>query len=254
MLKSGLVSVSFRGLAPEEVAKVAVASQLEGIEWGGDVHVPPGDLERAKQVRAITERAGLKTFAYGSYYQAGENENPKQDFLPYLQAAEVLGAPSIRVWAGTKWSWRADESYVKRVVEDTKIICDMAKERHMKICYEYHGWTLTDNRFSAVDTVKLAERDNLYLYWQPNFALTEEENRLALKMVLPYLDHVHVFYWDANEARFPLSQGQTLWKSFIDMIKKDGKDHGLMLEFLKDDSTQQCINDALTLNSLLMIV
>ena len=252
MLESGLVSVSFRCLSAEEVVRVAAESHLKGIEWGSDVHVPPGDMERAKNVRRLTEQAGLETFAYGSYYRAGENENPKQDFLPYLKTAEVLGAPSIRVWAGTKWSWRADEAYVKKVVEDTQIICDMAKERHIKICYEYHGWTLTDNRFSAVDTVKLVQRDNLYLYWQPNFALTEDENRLALKMALPYLDHVHVFYWDANEAKFPLSQGKTLWKSFIDIVKSDGKRHDFMLEFLKDNSTQQCANDAHTLNSLLI--
>ena len=54
MLKSGLVSVSFRGLAPEEVAKVAVASQLEGIEWGGDVH----GRFRACKAGAGNHRAG----------------------------------------------------------------------------------------------------------------------------------------------------------------------------------------------------
>ncbi len=250
MIKTGLVSVSFRNLSPEEIVMLAKEAKLSAIEWGGDVHVPAGDLETARKVRCLTEEAGICVAAYGSYYRAGDNENPKEAFAPVLKTAVALGAPVIRVWAGSKWSWRADEAYVEKVVSDTQVICDMAKEHGIDIAYEYHGWTLTDTRFSAVDTVKMVGRDNMYLYWQPNYTLNEEDNVIALQMVLPYLKHVHCFYWDPNEVKFPLIEGRGIWTKFAKHIHADKKDHIVMLEFFKDDKKEQCIEDANVLHTI----
>lgn len=177
MLKTGLVSVSFRQLPPEEIVELAKKCGLDGIEWGGDVHVKPDDTETALRVRALMEQAGLETLAYGSYFRPGEQR--AEEFAPVLETAQTLGAPSIRVWAGAKWSWRADEAYVRQVIFDTQKICDMAAEKGIEVCYEYHGWTLTDNRFSATEVCREVGRANMRLYWQPNFCLTREENLLA---------------------------------------------------------------------------
>jgi hypothetical protein len=47
MIRTGLVSVTFRQLSAEEIIKLVVCAGLEGIEWGGDIHVPHGDLKRS---------------------------------------------------------------------------------------------------------------------------------------------------------------------------------------------------------------
>ena len=39
----GLVSVTFRQLAPEALIDLAARAGLAAIEWGADIHVPPGD-------------------------------------------------------------------------------------------------------------------------------------------------------------------------------------------------------------------
>lgn len=67
MLKTGLVSVTFRDKTPEEIISAVKQCGLEGIEWGGDVHVLPGDVSRAREIRHLTEQAGLAVWAYGSY-------------------------------------------------------------------------------------------------------------------------------------------------------------------------------------------
>src|SRR5687768_14765950 len=64
-IQPGLVSVTFRKLSPAEVVRVAVDAGLTSIEWGGDIHVPHGDLARAKEVAAMTTEAGLSASAYG---------------------------------------------------------------------------------------------------------------------------------------------------------------------------------------------
>jgi 3-dehydroshikimate dehydratase len=46
MIHPGLVSVTFRKLTPVEVAGLVKKGGLKSIEWGGDIHVPHGDLAR----------------------------------------------------------------------------------------------------------------------------------------------------------------------------------------------------------------
>ena len=38
-----------------------------------------------------------------------------------------------------------------------------------------------------------------------------------------------------------------MWKKYIDVIKSDGKDHNLLLEFVCDGSKEQFIKDSETL-------
>lgn len=249
MIETGLVSISFRDLSAEELIKATKAAGLAGIEWGGDVHVPPGNVEEAKRVCELTEAAGMKVFSYGSYYIAGEQ--PIEAFLPILESAKALGAPIIRIWAGDKATWRADAAYIDQVIADTQKVCDLAARENIGISYEYHGWTLTDNRFSACDVHREIGKDNMSLYWQPNPYLSHEDNLLALKMVLPSLSNVHVFHWDCGMNRFPLESGSQVWKDYLNVIKADEKSHRLMFEYVKDDRLEQLNEDAQTLRRLL---
>ncbi len=43
MISPGLVSVTYRALPPAEIIALTAAAGLKGIEWAGDVHVPPND-------------------------------------------------------------------------------------------------------------------------------------------------------------------------------------------------------------------
>ncbi|MFN2155934.1 MAG: sugar phosphate isomerase/epimerase, partial [Anaerolineae bacterium] len=97
MIRSGLVSITFRQLSPAEIVARAAQAGLEAIEWGGDVHVPHGDVDAARTVRRTTEEAGLQVAAYGAYYRVGHEE--PCPFADVLESAVALGAPLIRVWA-----------------------------------------------------------------------------------------------------------------------------------------------------------
>ncbi len=62
----GLTSITFRGMAPREIIDLAGKAGLEGIEWGSDVHVPPGDIPLAKAIAAMCAEAGIRVTSYGS--------------------------------------------------------------------------------------------------------------------------------------------------------------------------------------------
>src|SRR5215207_8574190 len=102
----GLVSVTFRNLEPDRVVEVMRRAGLVTVEWGGDVHVPPGDLENARRVGKLTSNADLSVTAYGSYFRVGDDDRAR--FGEVLETALELGAPAIRIWAGRRGSAGAD--------------------------------------------------------------------------------------------------------------------------------------------------
>jgi len=104
MIHSGLVSITFRSLSPLEIIELVLKAGLKGIEWGADVHVPHGDLKRAREVRKLTADAGLSVAACGSYYRVGVSEAQGLAFENVLETAVALKAPTVRVWAGDKGS------------------------------------------------------------------------------------------------------------------------------------------------------
>ena len=50
MPKLGLTSVTFRGLSADSVIDYCKRCGLCAVEWGSDVHVPPGNIAVAKTV------------------------------------------------------------------------------------------------------------------------------------------------------------------------------------------------------------
>ena len=151
---TGLVSVSFRKLSPREIVELARETNLKAIEWGGDVHVPPGDLARAREVRAMTTDNGLSVLAYGSYVRLGEEEAAT---LPrVIETAKALGAPAIRVWAGRRGSAEADDAYRQRVIDQARQFATIAADAGVVVCYEYHVDPLPDTNASAMELLHAA--------------------------------------------------------------------------------------------------
>jgi sugar phosphate isomerase/epimerase len=249
MILPGLVSVTFRELTIEQVIDLAVKSGLKGIEWGGDIHVPPQDLFRAQQVGRLTREAGLQIVSYGSYYRVG-CDNQKATFEDILATAVHLGAPLIRVWAGDKGTQEADESWWNQVSEDSRRIAELAKQENIRISYEYHGGTLTDNVHSAIKLLKKANHHNLFCYWQPPVFESFEERLLGLKEISPWLSHIHTFHWDIRERR-PLSEGQDMWRVYLKEAAALPGVRYAMLEFVMNGLPEQLIEDATVLRNLL---
>ena len=96
--------MTFRQLPVERIIALTAQAHLDGIEWGGDVHVRHGDIPIAHRVAQATADAGLVVAAYGSYYRVAESEGEGLPFELVLDSAQALGAPLIRVWAGKRGS------------------------------------------------------------------------------------------------------------------------------------------------------
>ncbi|MBN2884208.1 MAG: sugar phosphate isomerase/epimerase, partial [Clostridia bacterium] len=152
MFKTGLVSISFRNLSPETLVEMTAKSGLDAIEWGGDIHVPHGDISKASIVRELCNKNNIICPSYGSYYKVGEYVNPKDEFQKVLECAKILGCEIIRVWAGVISTKDSDTGHFNFITGELKTICKMAADGNTGIALEFHGNTLTDN---AIDTLRL---------------------------------------------------------------------------------------------------
>ena len=252
-MKPGLVSVTFRRLSPEEIVELSVSSGLQTIEWGGDVHVPPGDIAGASRIGEMTRRAGLSIAAYGSYYRLG-TAAAGATFEEVLASAEALGAPSIRVWAGNRGSADADESGRKAVAEDALRCADLAGAKGISICYEFHGGTLTDTTESAVALLAGTGHPFIRSLWQPPHGKTLEECLASLRAMSPRLHHVHVFHWGPDPAdRLALADGRERWEAYVSELKSSSKDVDFLLEFVRGDDPSALREDARTLRDILAL-
>ncbi len=224
------------------------------IEWGGDVHVPHGDLDTAAEIRKLMDKKNLLCAAYGSYYRAGVPEQP--DFSGIVETAALLGAPTVRVWAGNVGSEECSEEQWGNIISDLRRISAIAASRGISISTEYHRNTITDTNASAMRMLEEISSSNFYTYWQPPVGTSIEYRLAGLEQVLPRLTNVHVFQWRAEESeivRLPLAEGFEEWKRYFELIKRSEYDHVAMLEFIKDDSLEQLKADAVTLNELVRL-
>jgi sugar phosphate isomerase/epimerase len=246
---TGLCSITFRTLSTDRIIALAAAAGLGGIEWGGDVHVPPlegeaGENPRARAVGDATGAAGLAVLSYGSYYRLGDS----QDFAPVLAAACSLGAPLIRIWAGRRGSAAADGDYYRAIAAELDEVCRRAAGEGRGVALEYHRNTLTDTGESADRLLRLTEAENLSVCWQPNPDLPPEEHHREISLLLPRISQVHVFHWLKGSLRRLLSEGTEPWESYVRLL---GTGRNFILEFVPEDREDQLAPNAAVLRGIL---
>lgn len=246
MFQTGLVSITFRQLAPARIVDLVTQAQLQAIEWGGDVHVPHGDLQAAREVQTLTRNAGLSVAAYGSYYRAGHPEDVS--FEAVLETAVALGAPTIRVWAGKQESAQACEAYRRQVVLDLQRLCELAKPTGIGIATEFHGGTLTDTAASTRQLMQEVEHPGIKTLWQPRVGAAVPAAMADLERLLPWLAHLHVFHWHGTKRR-PLAEGHEAWPQYLALAADNTLLRPALIEFVQDDNPEQFLQDAQTLRS-----
>lgn len=243
----GITSITFRNLNVDEIIDFAVTARIDGIEWGSDVHVLPGDIESAKLVRTKCEKKNIKIFSYGTYYFLGCNMN----FDEYLESCLGLGCRRIRIWAGKKYPNELSESERQLLVNECIDVCKKALRYNIEICFEYHRNSLTATKESAYSLIKEVNQPNLFLYWQPNPDVGEDEKIKEIDLLKPYLKTIHFFYWKKDSlARYLMRDGKDEWCNYIKEL--DNKNLPYLLEFTKDDDMKNALDDIEAMKSFLM--
>lgn len=245
-MKTGIFSVTFRPKSREEIVLLTKEAELDSVLWGGDIHVPHGELALAKETFALCQSHGIGTDVYGSYYKISPD-----GISTVLDTADALGTKTVRIWAGTKGSADTSEDERRALTEQLRADADTALSRGFTLAFEYHGGTLTDNAESALRMLREADRENIRLHWQPNQYRDFEFNKTACRLVAPYVDAVHVFAWVGN-GKFPLHTQQYEWQTYFDILGEHGSCSLAVLEFLPVESREDLLRDTETLRRIIL--
>jgi 3-dehydroshikimate dehydratase len=253
MITPGLVSVTFRQLPPGQIVALAAEAGLASVEWGGDVHVPHGDVARAMEVQRMTADAGLVSSAYGSYYRAGVSGAQGPTFGAVLETALELRAPLVRVWAGIVGATEADATTRRAVADDLVRICDEAARVNLGVSLEFHANTLTDTAESALGLIREVNHPNLTSFWQPPNGMAAEDALRGLERLLPHVRNLHVFHWwPDRHHRLPLADGATRWRRYLAAVDAPGPPvRHASLEFVAGHDVEAFRRDAAVLIRLL---
>jgi len=244
----GICSVTLRHLSPAEVVDISRDAGLQRIEWGADVHAPPSDPERVAQVRHCTEAAGLTVASYGSYWRAGVS--PMPELAAVVAAAEVLGAPRIRVWAGETGTATSDDATWELIVGALREACVIARDHDVELALEFHPDTLTDSVETTLELLERVGDETLRTYWQPRLDEAVEASVEGLQRLLPVLAGVHVFSWWPGATRLRLAERTDLWAAVADLLVSEAQPCDLLLEFVQGDNPALVTTDAALLRDL----
>ncbi len=247
-MKQGLTSITFRNKNAVETVQLVKKSHLSVIEWGGDVHCPPCDKEKAVLAFSETEKAGLSVSSYGSYFRLGIND--ACEFEAVCETAKLLHTDTVRIWAYNKDHDEVTAAEYESCLQSARQIADIAEKHGITVCFEYHRNTLTRSAVFAKKLIDDIGRGNIRLYWQPNPEISHIENQKELELILPYVVNIHCFFWtwDGKNVRHPLSDGEKEWKAYLDIAKR-GNVKNILIEFVKDDLESQLEDDAKALLS-----
>ena len=209
----GLCSVTLRALTIDDVVRLADETDLRAVEWGGDVHVPPGDAAAAHRARVAASAANVTCASYGSYLLADGDGTP-DTVSRVLDAAVALSAPNVRVWA--PFGVEPGSPRTGEVVDALQAVSAAAAARGLTVGVEFHGGTLTATADSATALLDAVGASNLWTYWQPPYwlpARAATADAAEVSMLGPRLSHVHVYEWATALDRRPLAEGEQRWRA-----------------------------------------
>ncbi|MCM3847830.1 sugar phosphate isomerase/epimerase [Pseudonocardia sp. DR1-2] len=252
MLLLGLASVTFRERSVPDVVRLAVDAGSEVVEWAGDRHVRPGDRSAASAARGACAGAGLRIGTYGSYHKAGASDPGEFDAV--VATAAELGAPRVRVWAGTAASADVSPAGRAATVDALRRCADAVAERGMGLLVEHHVESLTDGLDTALRLRAEVGHPALVTHWQPRELPDTDVCLAEVRALRPAT--VHAFSWGADgyTERLPLGDRADLWAPVLAELtaqsRDDGTDTEVLLEFVPGDTAASLRRDAAALRDL----
>ncbi len=170
-----------------------------------------------------------------------------------LATAQTLGAPVVRVWAGSVDARHASLAQCWEVADALLAAADAAAALGLRLSLESHDGTLTATASSTARLLAAeAAHPALGRHWQPTHAETDAVCLASLANAAPWLEHLHVFHWWPSSAeRRHLAEGAARWSAFVANAARRHPGQAALLEFLPDGDPAGLPAEAATPRQLL---
>ena len=176
MIRSGLNGLEIRGVDGTNVAEIT--------------------LEKAREVRAKMDAAGLETWSIGS--PIGKIDIEKDDFEAHmdkfrhtLEVAKILGAKNIRLFSFFIPEGKEAASYKEEVIRRLKCFVEAAAGTGIDLCHENEKGIYGDIAVRCLEIHK--EVPELKAIFDPaNYIQCGQNTLEAWAMLKPYVKYMHI--------------------------------------------------------------
>lgn len=245
MFDTGLVSVSFRKLAPARIVELCRENRLKFIEWGSDVHAPCDNVDAISEIVSLQNEHGIVCSSYGTYFRIGVNDCT--ELYSYIDAAKKLGTDILRLWCGEKNYEDLSKDEKIFIISESKKAAKIAEDAGVTLCMECHNKTFTNCLDGALELMRAVDSPNFQMYWQPNQFKSEETNLEYARAIAEYTKVIHVFNWEGKN-KYPLSEAVDIWKKYLACFDGSQK---LLLEFMPDGEPESLAAEAEALRRII---
>jgi len=270
MIEMGFKYCVFTVMTPdlglEETASTLRSLGYEGVEWrvskipkespatvdfwrGNRATVDASKvLEKAPEVKALSDRYGLAIPALGIYVAAKELEEVRRS----MEAARIMGCSQIRVGVPGYDGSRNYNELFDEAVEDYGKVEALAKEYGVKANLEIHMGNICPSASAARRFLSNFNPKHVGAIYDPGNMVYEgyENWQMGLEILGPYLAHVHVKNskwgivseedgvkrWRATMCG--MKEGQVYWGDVLAALRKVGYDGWLSFEDFSKGETK----------------
>ena len=170
-----------------ELLALAGEAGAAGVEWDDIAHLHAGHTQESSASYWETVRAKLESVSLVSGYELGNKRNIQELFMPVMDCAFALHASVVRIRPTPIPSAEASYGDFNAAAQELRTICDMANVFDMELHVICRPGTLTDTPESTRRPLKMANCRNCKCSWQPNTAISDQDNLMQLQSLKEYL-------------------------------------------------------------------
>ena len=245
----GLVSISYRKASAEQIVRLCERHNLMEIEWGGDMHVPHGNIKEAGRIAKLCRDAGISIVSYGAYCDPATFHENGLDFSPLADTALALGAPILRCWCGEQASKRGiritQQVYDDMVSNSVKMSRECQK-KGIKISYEYVYDSVkalfnTQRHMAAQRFLEDAAHENTYSHWQQRGVGEDNLEGLRYLIANNLLTIVHANFHEADATTTPeqsIAKRKNDWPFYRKLLETYDRPYSILVETCTDDDPE----------------
>ncbi len=188
-------------------------NKLDGLEIRGvdGVNVSDITLEKAQEVRAKMDAAGLKTWSIGSpigkiNIVTGDFEAHLDKLRHTIEIAKILGAENIRMFSFFMPKDEDPAQYKDEVIRRLKIFVEVAADSGIALCHENEKGIYGDNAARCLEIHK-AVPELKGIFDPANFVQCGQDTLEAWELLHPYIKYMHIKDALADGSVVPAGKG-----------------------------------------------
>ncbi len=197
-------------------------------------HVREMSPPHLAETRLEMESLGLGASLISPYFDFTESSESAEMSLRLgrqcIGIATALGARGVRVFTGKVGSDQASQRQWDRAVSSLQALADQASQAGLFLACETHSRNLMDTPASAQRLVRLVDRPNVGLIFQPG-TFGPEQCYDALDRLWPWTRHVHANNRRGDQRAW-LSEGDIDYPRIFAKLRDVGFDGFISIEWM----------------------